>query len=510
MSHGQDSSLSATELLHLLRSNARWWIAPAVACAMLAAVYSLVAPRYWRATQALTVRPEAAGVSEQRLGKFADLSEMKVLQATILELAKSQGVVQETLKAVGPTGWFRSEANWPTAQDVADFREQVDLRPPGGAEFGQTEVFYLSVLDKNRARASALVAALADQLESRMKSLRDARAQSMMAELEGTVAMAENDLAVRTLRLSDFEAQIGADLPELRNLISTNGTPSDAASEMQAIEAERRANEALRRENEQLLALLTIARQDPRQLVAMPTSLLKSQPALSRLKDALVDAQVVTANRMGRLAEAHPFVVAARETQQRIRDQLHEELSVAIAGLEVDLDFNASRDRSLGNKLSAGRERLAGLAAGRAEYANLVAAVESHARIVEAALKNLADARADHASAHSASVIGRIDGVEAGVRPVGLGRSSITAAGGVGGLLLGLGLVFLFGDSLPTASESKLADVVRLKTERPRVNGHIHPVHRAAGDLFSFFRGIDVPKVLRGVKRTRPRSFRVH
>jgi uncharacterized protein involved in exopolysaccharide biosynthesis len=242
----------------------------------------------------------------------------------------------------------------------------------------------------------------------------------------------------------------------------------------------------------------------------MPTSLLKSQPALSRLKDALVDAQVVTANRMGRLAEAHPFVVAARETQQRIRDQLHEELSVAIAGLEVDLDFNASRDRSLGNKLSAGRERLAGLAAGRAEYANLVAAVESHARIVEAALKNLADARADHASAHSASVIGRIDGVEAGVRPVGLGRSLITAAGGVGGLLLGLGLVFLFGDSLPTASESKLADVVRLKTERPRVNGHIHPVHRAAGDLFSFFRGIDVPKVLRGVKRTRPRSFRVH
>ena len=43
------------------------------------------------------------------------------------------------------------------------------MRPPGGAEFGQTEVFYLSVLDHNRDRAAALVAALIDQLELRMQ-----------------------------------------------------------------------------------------------------------------------------------------------------------------------------------------------------------------------------------------------------------------------------------------------------------------------------------------------------
>ena len=69
---------------------------------VLAGAYSLVAPRKWEATQALIVRPEAASVSEERIGKFSDLSEMKTLQETILELAKSQSVVQATLRRSWP------------------------------------------------------------------------------------------------------------------------------------------------------------------------------------------------------------------------------------------------------------------------------------------------------------------------------------------------------------------------------------------------------------------------
>ena len=85
-------------------------------------------------------------------------------------------------------------------------------------------------------------------------------------------------------------------------------------------------------------------------------------------------------------------------------------------------------------------------------------AVENHTKLVEAARKNLADARAKHASAHTASVIGRIDGVEAGVRPVGPGRTTITAAGGVAGLIFGLGVVFLFASPVPVM-EPRRAEV---------------------------------------------------
>jgi uncharacterized protein involved in exopolysaccharide biosynthesis len=434
-------------------------------CAVLAGAYSLVAPQNWSATQALIIRPEAASVSEERLGKFADLSEMKTLQETILELTKSRSVVAATLREVGPPpGWRRPE-HWPTALDIERFRENVDMRPPGGAEFGKTEVFYLSVRDNDRDRASALVGALSGQLEQRMQQLRDERAQSMMAELERTVAMAVSDLAAQTSLLTKFEATIGADLNELRSLNAQVGTQGGVTQELQSIEAERRANDAAHRENVRLLKLLTSAEGDSNKLLATPGSLLKSQPAVAQLKDALVAAQIRTASLLGSRSEEHPFVIAAREAEALIRARLHDEVAVAIRGLEVDIELNVDREQSLADKWHTSRERITRLAGARAEYANLVASVENHSRLVEAARKNLADARARQAGARSASVISRIDGVEAGIYPVGPSRKTITAAGGFGGLVIGLGFVFLFAAPVPseriTADESVAAKAFR-------------------------------------------------
>jgi uncharacterized protein involved in exopolysaccharide biosynthesis len=441
--------LNPLEIIHILRTHSRWWLVPAVVCTVLAAAYALVAPRHWRATQALIVRPEAASVSEERAGKFSDLSEMKTLQETILELAKSHGVIQATLAEVGPSGGRRRSADWPSPRDIEDFREQVDMRPPGGAEFGKTEVFYLSVLDSDRVWATHTLSVLCNELQQRMQDLRDQRAQSMIAELKRAVELAENDLAGRTTQLSQFEAKIGADLVELRNLNATTGGPGEVSLELQAIETERRANESQQRENSRLLALLQAAEKDPAELLATPSSLLRSQPPVDRLKTALIDAQIHTAALLGSRSESHPFVVGARAAENAIRDQLHAEIDVAIRALEVDLALNADREAALAARWLDARQRISRLAESRAEYANFVSAAENHTKLVETARKNLADARARQAAAHSASVINRIDGVEAGVRPIGPGRTMITAAGGFGGLLLGLGLVFLFASPAP-------------------------------------------------------------
>lgn len=498
MSRSDEFNLNPAELFQTLRTHVKWWAIPAVACAAIAATYSLVAPRDWRATQTLTLRPEAASVSEQRLGKFSDLSEMKVLQATLLEIAKSQSVVEATLKTVGPPkSWFAASSDWPTARDVEEFRKQVDMRPPGGAEFGQTEVFYLSVLDHNRDRAAALVAALIDELDLRMQSLRDERAKSMMSELGNTVAMAEKDLDARTAKLAKFEAAIGGDLTELRNLNSSSGTQSEVALEMQAIAGERRTNDARRRENEQLLVLLKAVEANPAQLIATPSTLLKSQPAISRLKDALIDSQIRTANLLGTYAEDHPFVVGAREAETLIQKQLHDEVALAIQGLEIDLSLNSDRESALNAKSVAGRERIARLAGARAEYANLVAAVDNHTKLVEASRKNLADARAKHASAHTASVIGRIDGVEAGVRPVGPGRTTITAAGGVAGLILGLGVVFLFASPLPL-TEPSIGEVKPQTAPSVATNGN---VLNTPTEPFGLFRGMTLGEAIRQAEK---------
>jgi uncharacterized protein involved in exopolysaccharide biosynthesis len=504
------TALQPSEYIRMLRSHVHWWVAPMVVFGLFAGAYSLIAPRQWKATQALVIRPEVASVSEERLGKFADLSEMKTSQETILELAKSQTVIQGALREVGaPSSCWHPE-KWPTAVDVEDFRECIDMRPPGGAEFGKTEVFYLTIRDKNRNRATALVTALCGQLERRLQELRDQSARGMIAELGRTVSMANEDLAVQTGRLSTFEARIGSDLAELRNLNADLGGQGEISQELQGVAAERRANDARRSESERLLKLLVAAQNDPQQLLATPNSLLESQPAVNQLKSALVSAQLHTADLLSSRSENHPFVIAAREAETSIRQELNNEVSVAIRGLQVDIALCADQEKSLSGKWNAARSRMARLAESRAEYASLVASVQNHTRLVEAARKNLADARARQAGAHSASVISRIDGVEAGVRPVGPSRKTVTAAGGVGGLLLGLGLVFVFGTPSLDSSESQvvrsaaISRVVTIKQTEgvEQIDERVQTVRPlSVGEAFGMFRGMSLQEAIRAVER---------
>ncbi len=520
------NALQPADFIRLFRTHAYWWAVPAVACALIAGAYTFVAPREWKATQSLIIRPEVASMSEERLGKFSDLSEMKTSQETVLELAKSQSVIQAALREVGAPRGYRRPAEWPTPLDVEAFRDCVDMRPPGGAEFGKTEVFYLSVKNSNRDRASALVVALCNQLERRMKDLRGQSAQGMIAELQRTVAMADDDLSTQTSKLSAFEAKIGADLAELRSLNADVGGQGEVSQELHGIEAERRANEARLSESERLLKLLVAAKQDPLQLLATPNSLLVSQPAVSQLKNALVSAQLRTAELLGSRSEEHPFVVAAREAENLIRNQLNSEVAVAIRGLQVEIELCADRETSLATKKLSARERMSRLAEARAEYTNIVSSVQNHTRLVEAARKNLADARARQAGAHSASLISRIDGVEAGVRPIGPARKTVAAAGGVGGLLLGFGFVFLFANpqSIPVAVpafRSKLADVIHAPSSRdvggPKDDAaSLEPVgvasgvshstsvrngSRTASEAFGMFRGLSLPEAVRAVQQ---------
>ena len=282
------------------------------------------------------------------------------------------------------------------------FRDDIDMRPPGGAEFGKTEVFYLSVRNSNRDRAGVLATALCKQLESRMQELRDQRAQSMMAELQRTVAMADGDLAhsnrpVVGVRSERWRRSCRASQSQRRN-----GRPRPGFAGTSGNRNRTRANESHLRENERLLKLLVAAKDDPQQLLATPNSLLVSQPAVSQLKNALVSAQIRTANLLGSREEAHPYVIAAREAETRVRQQLNNEVAVAIRGLQVEIELSADREKSLAAKYASARERMSHLAEGRAEYANLVASVQNHTRLVEAARKNLADARARQAGARTA------------------------------------------------------------------------------------------------------------
>jgi len=211
-------------------------------------IYSLVRPATWEASLALTVRDEAAG--GDRPGKFHVVEDMKTVQETILELAKSHSVLAATLKQVGPQNEVADRLSWPSDQDVAALQGAVRLSPPHGAEFGKTEVFYLQVQSHDHERAVALASALGDQLKQRFADLRDSKAQSMVDELTKTATLSQADLKTASDRLAKIDAKVGSDLGELRILADDVSGDSPLRRSVTEMETELRAARAVNDSNQ--------------------------------------------------------------------------------------------------------------------------------------------------------------------------------------------------------------------------------------------------------------------
>lgn len=455
--------LTPQRCLQLLWDRRRDWLLPTVVCGSLALIYAIFMTRYWEAYQGMVVRDEATVTSSKQPGKFADLYEMRTFQETILELAKSHQVVTSTMRNVqsAETG---QPATQPDAEQIEKFRKRLSMSPPNGAEFGKTEVFYLSIKDPSRERAIRLVDELCKQVSARMGELRQQRSAGLTQEFEKQVELASQVHQAENAKLKEFEAEVGSDLGELRLLHSATGGQSDLRQQLIDLEKESRVAEARLSEAEDLLAVLESAKANPERLVAMPSSLLKIQPTLQRLKNGLVDAQLQVSKMSGTRTEDHPHVQAAIESVDRIRAELHRELSVVVEGLRVEIGLSHNRLDVLNSQIDDMETRLHRLAEMRAEYSAKVASVESSRTILSQARKQLAEVRAREVAALGAQLVTPIDSPETGPYPVGLGRTMVVILGAFGGLVLGLAWVFL---SLPT-SASEVAVPLEIK-EAPLV-----------------------------------------
>lgn len=472
MSPQQQPTVGPGHFVSMVLKYPKLWLVPAAAVAVLVGLYALVRPATWEASQALIVRNEAAN-NQEPVGKFSHSEQMKTVQETILELVNSRGVLTAALKEVGtPAGCRKASELWPGAGDVADLRDNVTLSPPKGAEFGTTEIFYLKVRSKHRDRAVALAGAISNQLETRFQQLRDATAKSMIDELVKAVNLAKDDLSDSTARLTQIEKHVGSDLAELRILHDSSSGESALRRTITEIRNELRQTSTARKSNQQLLALLEHAKQNPDRLVATPNELLESQPALRRLKEGLVDAQLRTAQLQGRMSIHHPLVKAAKEAEQEIRRHLHNELTGSIRAIQVELQLNADRMAMLDGQLAAGTARLDRLAALRADYSNLVSETGNRSELLKRAEQKLCEARMSQATAGVASLIGRIDGPETGIKPVSASRSLIILAGLVGGLMVGFGVLLLTVEPLePAAVQSHQAVCTPSSGPTLQING---------------------------------------
>lgn len=435
----------------MLRSHLWLWVVPTIVLTAISIVYAAIRPTQWKAAQALVVRDEAIGNFRPQ-ARFDSTESLKAFQETVLEIARSRVVVSEVLKTLGPPPKHPAGQPWPSDDAIEQLQEQIAVSAPKGSEFGTTEVIYLSVIGPTRQEALARTAAVCDQLERRLAELRNAKSASVLVELENNLDLAMADLERATARLEAMESEVGADLAELRLLNQSGGGESNLRSTLNQVKAELRQIRSRYERNQQLRELLQAAQQDPDALIAAPQQLLDAQPLLRRWKDGLADAQLRTAELRGRMSDAHPQVVAAREAEQQVRENILAESRASLQALAADMQVTQQQIELLEEQSQQLQSRLDRLATLRARYNNSLDDVQQRTEIVNQAKRELADARAAHAASQSVSLLTRFHSPVADDRPLGPGRLTIIGAGTMAGLLTGIGLVLLVIPSDPRRS----------------------------------------------------------
>lgn len=432
----------ASQYINLLRSQWKIWIPLSVAGFLLAATYALVKPDEWQATQSMILRDEAAGQLSGQ-GRFDSLDTMKAAQEMVVEVARNQAVLEATLEEVGPPPGASKRTKWPTLTDIESLRRNVEVSPPNGAEFGTTEVLHLTVNAEYRDRAVLLAETLYKQIDKRLKDIRNRRANSVIKELEDAEQLAQKELARATAALKSQETKVGSDLGELRSLNDANSGDGNLRNAWNQIKRQIRDGESELALLQEQLKILKSAQNDPDNLIATPNQLLESQPALRRLKDGLVDAQLRTSELQGKMSNDHPQVQSAIAAEEEVRQKLRSELALAIRGLDADIRVQRTKMSSFEKQEKQVRERLDSLASIRAPYANLVADVDKCTLVLRDAHEKLADAKANKLASETSSLITRIDAPTIGEYPVGPGKTVIAAGGLIGGMALGIGVIVL-------------------------------------------------------------------
>jgi len=442
MSHPNSLLPTLKNVLSTFKTHYMLWLVPTLLMTVGAGVYAMVRPDVWRCTQALVVREEASG-NDQRLGRFESVDSMKAFQETILEVARSREVIAAALQKVTPPANHSSPDQWPTVDDVESMQEKITISAPKGAEFGRTEVMYVSVDGHSSQDAHDRNVALCDQVQTQLADLRNAKAESVIVELEESLRLATVELNGATERLEAMEREVGNDLGELRSLNESGAGTSNLRSALNEVKTELRQATSAMEANQQLHDLLVRAQDDANELLATPSRLLESQPGLRRLKDGLVDAQLRTAELRGKMRNGHPLIIAAERSENEVRQNLHAEIASAMRGLAGDGGVIKQRLDALNSQQADLQERLNRVAGLRVRYSNLVDDVRQRSEIIQQTQRDLADVQSSRQASLATSLLTRFNAPVVGDSPEGPSTVVIIAAGMAGGLCAGIGLVFL-------------------------------------------------------------------
>ncbi|MDG2013585.1 MAG: hypothetical protein P8J33_08775, partial [Pirellulaceae bacterium] len=270
-------------LLATARRKPGLWIIPLFSALLIAFLTAYLGPKSWDATQSFVVREELIGRMVGP-GRFQSLDSMKTAQQVIQETARRPAVLDRV--------FFSVEGKAPSRGDIESLRGSISFQAPGGSELGKTEILTVRIESSSPEKAVSLVKALFEQTRQEIRAQRQRKATSMLTEVVAAVELAQERLVETTTKMRRIESQAGGDLSELRGLNEAFSGGSDLRRQVSVLDSEiRQTRQNVERSN-QLIQNLTTTFNDPMELLATPRELLESQPALSKLKDQLIKAQV--------------------------------------------------------------------------------------------------------------------------------------------------------------------------------------------------------------------------
>lgn len=422
------------------------WIFTTIGFLGLGLAYAVLLKKdMWVASQALIVRDEATG-AVMRLGRFESQTQMKVAQETVLEIARNSQVVEAALKEVGrPAKFFGLMQNNdpPTKSEVEDFAKScVSVRAPRGAELGTTEMIYLDVKQDSKERAVKLTMAICDALELQLKSVRIERAGGVIQELEAAKSVCEESLQLATEELRKMEVDAGSDLADLRGL-SESAVGSTNRFMLDMVRDELRKADLSIKTMTPNVQFAQAAMDNPSLILQAADALTASNPVILKLREGLSEAMVRTSNLEGKFTASHPEVVNARKAETSFRDNIRSELQRIIQGYEAAIGITQQKMQALDQQERELGQRLNRLAELRPKYSNLVAEVKSRSDKLSQIKNELTETMAARDAAGASSLLTRLDNPVLGEKPIGPGRTTIVGGAAVGGLMFGLGVVFL-------------------------------------------------------------------
>lgn len=440
---------STNRLDHAINSLIQYrklWLASAILGMVVATVYAFfLMNQSWTARQSMIIRDNLLG---QTFGQFLTEESMKSAQETVLETSRRPEVIQATLEKLGPDktsflGLGGGGKNWPSQQDIEDYRGAVSFQAANGGEFGKSEVIVLAAKSSNADRSIKFLTILLDEVDGKLADIRAARFQSMESEIKSTLDVARLAMGDLTQKLEDMEASFGADLQMVRSINGSQGVPTAFENKINQIRKEKRDAQRELAALESIRASLEDASRNPNADIPINSELLALQPTLGGLVTGLAKAKEALAAAEGEFEPRHRTVRQGRQTVESMNSRIRETIALALEGLQNQISMTRDQVHKSDERLTQNALRLGSLSTQRVAYMKLEQEVKKRTEDYTVAMARLSEVQSRSEADSSVQLLTRIGTPWVGTRADGIGKRSVALLGGFGGLLIGLGLVLV-------------------------------------------------------------------